>query len=130
MTQKINIGLAVESGKSLSAIYIAQGLGGKIAIIDTDYVDHFSIPNIDVVTVDEPFNPSIFLSVIERLEDQGYDNIIIDSSSDEYAAHLEEAYNPKTDTFQFYYQNIHRKFMKRVAQSAMLNLMSSVPLGQ
>jgi len=76
------------SGKTLSSLLIAQGLGGKkIGIIDTEhgsadlYADRFEY---DVLTLDPPYEPERYLEALHAFESEGYDIIIIDSLSHEW----------------------------------------------
>lgn len=69
------------SGKTYSSLAIAKGLGGKIAVIDTErgsaskYADKFDF---DVIEL-ETFAPQTYAEAIKFIESQGYDLIIIDS---------------------------------------------------
>jgi len=71
------------SGKTYSSLAIAKGLGGKIAVIDTErgsaskYADKF---NFDVIEL-ETFAPQTYAEAIKFIESQGYDIIIVDSLS-------------------------------------------------
>ena len=71
------------SGKTYSSLSVAAGLGGKIAVIDTErgsaskYADLFSF---DVLEL-ESFAPEVFVAAIRAAENAGYDIIIIDSLS-------------------------------------------------
>jgi hypothetical protein len=74
-------------GKTFSALTLAQGMGKKIAVIDTEkgsaslYSDLF---NFDVCELAPPYNPERFIDAIECAEKEGYDVIIIDSISAEW----------------------------------------------
>lgn len=69
------------SGKTYSSLAIAKGLGGKIAVIDTErgsaskYADKFDF---DVIEL-ETFAPQTYAEAIKFIESQGYDIIIVDS---------------------------------------------------
>lgn len=71
------------SGKTLSALLIAKGLGGKIAMIDTErgsgelYSDRL---NYDVAQLNPPFTPQRYVELLKDAE-QHYDTIIIDSGT-------------------------------------------------
>jgi hypothetical protein len=71
------------SGKTYSALSVATGLGGRIAVIDTErgsaskYADLFEF---DVLEL-ESFAPTMFVQAIKAAESAGYDIIIIDSLS-------------------------------------------------
>jgi hypothetical protein len=72
------------SGKTYSALLIALGLGGRIAMIDTErgsgeLYDHLG--EYDACTVHPPFEPRKYVEVIRAAEDLGYETIIIDSLS-------------------------------------------------
>ena len=72
------------SGKTYGALQIAQGLGGRIAMIDTEngsgdlYAD---ICNYDVQTLTAPYSIQKYLAAIHEAEEEGYDVLIIDSLS-------------------------------------------------
>lgn len=72
------------SGKTYSALLIAFGLGGKIAMIDTEngsgdlYAD---LGDYDVCTLSAPYSIEKYLAAIREAENAGYDIIIIDSLS-------------------------------------------------
>ncbi len=69
------------SGKTFTALRLANGFGGKIAVIDTEhgsaskYADVFSF---DVLELSE-FAPSTYVRAIGAAERAGYDVIVIDS---------------------------------------------------
>lgn len=72
------------SGKTYSALKIAKGMGGKIALIDTEngsgqlYCD---IADYDVAEIAPPFSVDKYIGAIKGAEDAGYDVLIIDSLS-------------------------------------------------
>lgn len=72
------------SGKTYGALLIAQGIGGKIAMIDTEngsgdlYADTCEY---DVETLTAPYSIQKYLAAIHEAEDAGYDVLIIDSLS-------------------------------------------------
>lgn len=82
----VNIKLAITgpsgSGKSYSALRLAKGLGGKIAVIDTEngsvslYSDQFDF---DVMNLTPPFITEKYIEAIKAAEKAGYDTIVIDS---------------------------------------------------
>lgn len=75
------------SGKTTAALQIARGLGGKVAVIDTEngssslYSDRFDF---DVLELEAPYTPERFIQAIEVAENAGYDTVIIDSMSHEW----------------------------------------------
>ncbi|MEI7639391.1 MAG: ATP-binding protein [Syntrophus sp. (in: bacteria)] len=72
------------SGKTYSALLIAFGLGGRVAMIDTErgsgeLYDHLGL--YDACTVNPPFEPRKYVEAIRAAEDLGYETIIVDSLS-------------------------------------------------
>ena len=76
------------SGKTTAALNIATGMGGRIAVLDTEngsaslYADQFDF---DVVNLVAPYTPERFIEVIHAAEKEGYDILIIDSASHEWS---------------------------------------------
>ena len=72
------------SGKTYGALTLAQGLGSKIAMIDTEngsgdlYAD---LCDYDVETLTAPYSIQKYLAAIHEAEAAGYDVLIIDSLS-------------------------------------------------
>lgn len=75
------------SGKTYSALVLAQGIGGKTAVLDTenkralhyaDKFDYFHLP------FSAPYNPERFVNAIKAAESEGIANLIIDSASHEW----------------------------------------------
>jgi len=72
------------SGKTYSALKIAKGMGGKIALIDTEngsgqlYCD---LVDYDVAEIAPPFSVDKYIGAIKEAEAAGYDILIIDSLS-------------------------------------------------
>ncbi len=87
---KLRIGLIGPSGsgKTYSALRLAKGIGGKIALLDTEhrrseyYAGEFDF---QVLHMEPPFNPERFNKAIEAAEAAGYEIFIIDSASHEWA---------------------------------------------
>ena len=77
------------SGKTYSALLIAKGLGGKTALLDTEYgsaslyADRFDFDTWDEADPNG-FPPEYFIGVIKAAESAGYTNLIIDSLSHEW----------------------------------------------
>ena len=72
------------SGKTYGALQLAQGLGGRIAMIDTENGsgDLFSeICVYYVQTLSAPYSVQKYLAAIHEAEEEGYDILIIDSLS-------------------------------------------------
>lgn len=83
---KLRLGIAgpAGSGKTYSALLIAFGLGGRVAMIDTErgsgeLYDHLGA--YDVCTIEAPFEPRKYVEAIHAAEDLGYETIITDSLS-------------------------------------------------
>lgn len=78
------------SGKTYGALLLAKGIGGKIAVIDTErgsaslYADMPGMPGFDVLDLDAPFTPERYTEAIKAAEDAGYDILIIDSMTHEW----------------------------------------------
>lgn len=71
------------SGKTWSSLIIAEGIGKKIALIDTErrghlYAEDFSF---DIDELDAPYSPQRYIEKIKEAERLGYDVLIIDSLS-------------------------------------------------
>jgi hypothetical protein len=75
------------SGKTYSALAVASGIGGRIAVIDTEhgsaslYADRFDF---DVMEMSPPFAPERFVEAI-REASAAYDVLIIDSITHEWS---------------------------------------------
>ena len=86
---KLRLGLAGASGsgKTYSALQVAKGMGGKIALIDTEhgaaslYSNNFDF---DTLELGAPYTPERFIQAIELAEQSGYGVIIIDSLTHEW----------------------------------------------
>lgn len=76
------------SGKTTAALNIATGIGGRIAVLDTEngsaslYADQFDF---DVVNLVAPYTPERFIDVILAAEKADYDILIIDSTTHEWS---------------------------------------------
>ena len=79
------------SGKTYGALQLAKGLGGRIAVIDTErgsaslYSDIEGMPEFDVLDLDAPFTPERYIEAITAAEQSGYDILIIDSMTHEWS---------------------------------------------
>lgn len=72
------------SGKTYGALQVAQGLGGRIAMIDTENGSgdlYSSICKYDIMNINAPFDPRKYIQAIHDAENEGYDVLIIDSLS-------------------------------------------------
>ena len=72
------------AGKTYGALLVAKGLGGKIAMIDTENNSGDFYANLceyDVGTITAPYDVRKYLIAIQEAEKAGYDVLIIDSLS-------------------------------------------------
>jgi hypothetical protein len=86
--KKVKLKLAITgpggSGKTMSALRLAHGMGGKVALIDTEnesaslYSDRYGF---DVNNIKPPFTNEKFIEALKEAVDGGYDTVIIDSAS-------------------------------------------------
>jgi hypothetical protein len=75
------------SGKTLGALLVATGLGGKIAVIDTERGSaslYSDAAEFDVLELTPPFSPDHYIEAIHAAEDAGYDVLVIDSITHEW----------------------------------------------
>lgn len=76
------------SGKTYTALLIAMGLGGKIALIDTEHGSgelYAHLGEYDVATLAPPFTPDRYISLMKEAEKGGYSTVILDSISHAWA---------------------------------------------
>jgi hypothetical protein len=87
------------SGKTMGALLIAEGIGGKIAVVDTEkgsaslYSEPiklgngqtFNPPPFDSMELAPPYAPERFIEAIQAAESAGYDILIIDSITHEWS---------------------------------------------
>jgi len=72
------------SGKTYSALQLAKGMRGKIAMIDTERGSgelYSSLCDYDTLQLAPPFDPKNYIEAIKAAEDAGYEILIIDSLS-------------------------------------------------
>jgi hypothetical protein len=87
---KLRLGVlgAAGSGKTYSAIKLAAGMGGKIAVIDTENGSaslYAHITDYDTLTITAPYTCAKYIEAIHAAEEAGYDTIIIDSITHAWA---------------------------------------------
>ncbi|MEW5724151.1 MAG: ATP-binding protein [Thermodesulfobacteriota bacterium] len=76
------------SGKTFSALRICAGLEGRTAMIDTEngsgelYADRFCYM---VAPLEPPYTPQRYMELIRMAQEEGFDNLIIDSLSHAWA---------------------------------------------
>ncbi|OCW24896.1 AAA family ATPase [Pseudomonas aylmerensis] len=75
------------SGKTYSALLLAQGLSGRIAVLDTEHGSaslYADLVDFDAMELHAPYSPERYIDVITAAEQAGYDTLIIDSYSHEW----------------------------------------------
>lgn len=75
------------SGKTYSALQLASGLGGRIAVIDTEHGSaslYADTVEFDVMELHAPYSPERYIAAIKDAEEAGYSTLIIDSYSHEW----------------------------------------------
>ena len=75
------------SGKTYGALLIAKGLGGKIAVIDTERGSaslYSHLGDFDVLELEPPYTPERFIEAIRAAEAGGYSTLIMDSITPEW----------------------------------------------
>lgn len=87
---KLRLGLVgpAGSGKTYGALLVAMGLGGRIAMIDTENGSgdlYAGLGDYDVCTLSAPYEVQKYLAAIKDAERAGYDVLIIDSLSHAWA---------------------------------------------
>jgi hypothetical protein len=90
ITKKARIGIcgAAGSGKTLTSLKLASGLGRRIALVDTEnnssvlYADRVDF---DVLNIEPPFEINKYINAIHQAEAAGYDVLILDSISHAWA---------------------------------------------
>ena len=83
---KLRLGICgpAGSGKTWNSLVLAKGLGGRTALIDSEngsgdlYASSFDY---DILSIQAPFTCEKYVAAIKAAEQEGYDNIIIDSLS-------------------------------------------------
>lgn len=75
------------SGKTYSALLLAKGLGGKVAVIDTEHGSaslYCHLHDFDVQELVAPYSPERYITLIKSAEEAGYDILVIDSITHEW----------------------------------------------
>ena len=76
------------SGKTYGALLVAKGLGGKIALIDTENGSaslYSHVADFDVLELSAPYTPERFIEAIKAAEVAGYGVLVIDSTTHEWS---------------------------------------------
>lgn len=72
------------SGKTYSALKIAQGIGGRVALVDTERGSgelYSHLLDYDAAQLEPPFSPEKYIQAIQVAEQNGYEILILDSLS-------------------------------------------------
>lgn len=79
------------SGKTYSALLLAKGLGGSIAVVDTEhdsaslYAEKAGMPEFDAINLAPPYTPERMIEAIQAAEQAGYSVLVIDSLTHEWS---------------------------------------------
>lgn len=76
------------SGKTYSALMIAKGIGGKIAVIDSEHGSaslYAHLADFDTLELGPPYSPERYIAAIKAAESAGYSAIVIDSTTHEWS---------------------------------------------
>lgn len=79
------------SGKTYSALLMAKAMGKKIAVVDTEnksaslYAGKDNLPEFDSCDLEPPYTTDKYIAAIKAAVDAGYDVLIIDSISHQWA---------------------------------------------
>lgn len=76
------------SGKTYGALMVARGMGGRIAVIDTEHGSaslYSHLVDFDALELQPPYSPERYIEAIHSAEAAGYDVIIVDSTTHEWS---------------------------------------------
>ncbi|WP_314879449.1 ATP-binding protein [Haemophilus parahaemolyticus] len=76
------------SGKTYGALLVAKGLGGKIAVIDTEKGSaalYSHLVDFDVLDLEPPYTPERYRQAVKLAVENGYGVVIIDSITHEWS---------------------------------------------
>ena len=76
------------SGKTYGALLVAKGLGGKIAVIDTEKGNaalYSHLVDFDVLDLEPPYTPERYRQAVKLAVENGYGVVIIDSITHEWS---------------------------------------------
>jgi len=76
------------SGKTFTALLLAKGIGGRIAVADTENSSaelYDDLVEFDHANIQPPYTPEKFISVIKAAEKAGFDTLILDSITHEWS---------------------------------------------
>jgi hypothetical protein len=75
------------SGKTYSALVVAKGMGGRVAVIDTEQGSaslYAHVAEFDALDLGPPFTPERYTEAIHAAVQGGYDVLVIDSMTHEW----------------------------------------------
>lgn len=75
------------SGKTYSALLVAKGMGGRIAVIDTEQGSaslYSHLVDFDALELSPPYEPERYIAAIKAAVAGGYDVLVIDSMTHEW----------------------------------------------
>lgn len=76
------------SGKTYGALILAKGIGGRIAVVDTENSSaelYDDIVDFEHANLQPPYSPEKFIEAIKAAENGGFDTLIIDSITHEWS---------------------------------------------
>lgn len=76
------------SGKTFGALLLAKGIGGRIAVADTENSSaelYDDLVDFEHANIQPPYTPEKFISVIKAAEQAGFNTLIIDSITHEWS---------------------------------------------
>lgn len=87
---KLRLALAgpTGAGKTLGALLIAKGIGGKIAVADTENSSaelYDDVVEFEHANIQPPYTPEKFIEAIHAAEKAGFDTLILDSITHEWS---------------------------------------------
>ncbi|WP_338558177.1 ATP-binding protein [Acinetobacter sp. KS-LM10] len=87
---KLRLALAgpTGAGKTLGALLIAKGIGGKVAVVDTENSSaelYANVMDFDSANLQPPYSPDKFITAIQAAEKAGYNTVILDSITHEWS---------------------------------------------
>lgn len=87
---KLRLALAgpTGSGKTLGALLLAKGIGGKIAVADTENSSaelYEDVVEFEHANIQPPYTPEKFIDAIHAAEKAGFDTLILDSITHEWS---------------------------------------------
>jgi len=87
---KLRLALAgpTGSGKTLGALLLAKGIGGRIAVADTENSSaelYEDVVEFEHANIQPPYTPEKFIDAIHAAEKAGFDTLILDSITHEWS---------------------------------------------